>query len=1383
MARIGNKPKSKIKNIITSIMAFMLTFVMLFGAIACSDAAKPTGNPNNTPDVPPQIIDPVDPGDGENKDPDNNDPTEEEIIYSDKPVSKESLLLSSVSSADMPKDVYDKEYSNTTAVGFYGEVTGTYERVKPVAETTNEAAAFDNDLTKTIFTAGKARYPKYGSTLKHVIGSSEEQQAARGALISETAYLCAWGTAGANRGGAQTADKYTRIDKDGYLYQYKNNEWIHSLKKNKEEYTPENYRQLYKHNAANGMYLEGYSRNGVTYAVDDKAKAVVKEVTMRVRGYSSYSVTGLYAPAGEVIKIELSGKDMDATGGITVHIGQALYNGQANNIWVGKNQMQRPPLILTTLVLNKSTCDYDEATDIWTGYVGSFLGGPIYIRNTAKTVTAKISGGLEYLHFILGYTTEEEYNRLKKESVVPYFDMEVWNYGVLHSGPRYYAEGFSYDNIYKAAVLWEKVSSVTAASSKQGIVFIYDPFVAAGAAVAFPGRSSVNCPAGWMSQSLNYNTLVTSGSWGNFHEYHHNFQNFGLGSGADGETTNNALTLVSYALFTKISSKRGIGSYGAQGLGGWNNYTSGSWTLQRVINNQLNSTNGLAVYATLLHNFGADAFTSARGAKGANNYFNKWATITHHDFTYYASLTNSYYNGGSNAYTPSAAVKDANYPMFVPVASVYQTGRSYMYDGEKKYFKTMQPYIIANAPFDIDLRPYTAPDGQYSYGSVVIPGGFTYTVKSVTKPKNGSIEVIDNYRLKYTPAAGAKTGSTSGSIVATLEIKKDDGAFEVEDVDLILEFQISQEVNKLKLNRTTYTYYADNMYTDAVEAYNANFAGSTNGGLQQEQFNPTQNANTDIWFYPDTEENRKKYPDAPDKYFFHENNIEVIDGKLFFDEDGTYRVYLRGRDNCALYYSPDGKNYTLGARITKDTPITKYQNKTNSALFRPDAAATYFDVKFDDGKVYVKSGSASEFSDTPIYTIAPNEMGEIDNWLHIKEVLIVDPVARSFIGVGMRQWTDPMFTQGIRYYNDAAMTDEISADAYNALSDEEKDKKFTQTYYLNSAGKEVPEAEVLAAKSTPPTTANINGSQPYVNAYRNDYDFPDNRAFESDYFYTRSYNLTYTASPVNYSTWDEGVSIVSCNKQSWDNTTKIDNLLVTGQETFFHSAKNASASKGAMVLELDMGKTISANKITFFGRKPQAATTAQQGLPKKFSLEISMDGKTYTSAGEYTNGTGAAYSATVNLNAAYEFRFVRLTIESTNNNSGHFILSGITFTYQFTLTGNGANHISPDNEALVFGGEWNTEQGVSTFGQIYHGKKDSKVVFEFTGTRLAILTSTLRDSSYEVWIDGKKVDSIEVEPPTGGTGVSYISQLLSEGKHKVEIRCTGDSYIDSIALY
>ncbi|MCX4287839.1 MAG: hypothetical protein OSJ68_11250, partial [Clostridia bacterium] len=232
----------------------------------------------------------------------------------------------------------------------------------------------------------------------------------------------------------------------------------------------------------------------------------------------------------------------------------------------------------------------------------------------------------------------------------------------------------------------------------------------------------------------------------------------------------------------------------------------------------------------------------------------------------------------------------------------------------------------------------------------------------------------------------------------TLEITKDDGAFKVQDVDLVLEFELSHEVNKMTLERTTYTYTPENKYTDAQTAFENGFAGYTDKPEKYDHSNPVQNANTDIWAYPDTEENRNKYPDAPEHHFSHDNKVDVLDGKLYFEDDGKYRVYLRGRLNCAVYFSLDGKTYDLGAAI-KDAKVP-----ANSSLFRPDDENTYFDVEFREGEATVTvncgEGKTSVF-----------ELGDTGNWLYFKEVLIVQSTpAISYIGLGMKQWTQTMFT-------------------------------------------------------------------------------------------------------------------------------------------------------------------------------------------------------------------------------------------------------------------------------------------------------------------------------------------------------------------------------------
>ncbi len=819
----------------------------------------------------------------------------------------------------IPQYDYDNSFKSETIVGFSGKQIGTITRNVPKT-TSNEGMS-------------SAGYPVYGRTLSAVLGSSDDKKAMRTALIAEANYLCATGTANAGGGGG-----YTRMDARGFLY---NGDEPALDSKGK-------HRQLYKHTSADGMYLGN---------VSDTEQAIIKQVTMRPRGYSGYGVTGIYAPAGEVIKIRISEKDMEATGGITIHIGQALYNGQANNIWTDKNQMQRFPVILNTMTINKTTATLG-GDGYYTGYVGSFVGGPLYIRNTNATFTATISGGVPYSHFILGYTTKEEFEQNAKSSA-PYFDLEVWNYGVLHSGPKYYAQNYSYEDIYKAAVLWEKVSCVTTTGSSQGIVFIYDAFVAAGAAVAFPGRRSVNCPAGWMGGSLNYNSLVTSGSWGNFHEYHHNFQGYGVGNG--GEVTNNGMTLVSYALFTKISAARRLGSFGGEGLGGWNSYTSATWALDQVMReNPSNGRQGLTLYATLLHNFGPDAYIRAKvrqQQKGYGQsylgYLKAWQDITHNDMSYYF---NDILRAGLSS-DDLAATGGADYPMFVPVSCVYQTGRSYTYDGEKRYIKTMQPYEIRyNEPFTFDLNRYEHNNGQYVSGSVVLPEGFSYTVKSVSDPEYGSIAATaQNNVYTYTPDPN-KTGS--GDIKVTLSVTKDDGAFEVGDIDFTLSFNQTREMNKTVLERTVYTYEEGKAYADAATAFENGYAGYVNTPETVDSVNKTQNCNADIWY---TNQSGDEMP---------ANSVVELKGKIYVDETAKYRIAIRGRWNVALFVSLNGgRTYEKAAAYS--------QTNTSNYTF-PLTDGTYKDYE-------LKSG----------------------DWVHFKAVMItgMQGARSSFIGVGWGKFT------------------------------------------------------------------------------------------------------------------------------------------------------------------------------------------------------------------------------------------------------------------------------------------------------------------------------------------------------------------------------------------
>ena len=1329
-------PKKRLKIIITTAVAFVLVIAIVLGSVLGVRSCNP----------------------------DSSFFVATKTVQDDRPVTTEKTILPTVTNTTT-KDTYDFQYEASTIVGFTGEYLGTVDEInKPVEEMKNEGRVPQD------------KYPTYGSTK-----SMDTDQ--KNALINEADYLCATKTfvdvSGFKRDSIRS---YDGMDKDGWLFRVVNNERVPSV-----DYDG-NPRQFYAHTASKGMYLGNVS--------DDEPR-IIKRVTMRHRSYGCHGVTGLYAPAGEIIKIEISAEDLKATGGeLTIYIGQALFNGQANNIWAQKG-MNRMPLILNTMRVNKNTATLENG--VYTAYVGSFLGGPLYISNPGATITATISGCVAYSHFILGYTTREEFER-NAQSTAPYFDLEVWDRGVLHSGPKRYAQSFSYDDIYKAAELWEKISLVSTQRSNQGIVFLYDPFVAAGAAVAFPGRRSVNCPSGWMSQALNYNSFVQSGTWGNMHEYNHNFQGYGCGGGADGEVTNNALNIVEYSLFTKISGRRGIGSYGTQNVGGgWNNYTVGTWTLQRVKDKAITSTNGLAVYATLIHNFGQDAFMRASiNSNGATKYFTRFGQEVHQDMSYYENLVHAYSSGADNA-----AIHEAQkeYPMFVPVSCVYQTGRGYKYDGQSKYFNTMQPYLIPyGEEFNIDLSEYTTDNGQYKSGSIVVPDGITYKIKKVSRPKNGSISATSNTNLKFKPNKTLR----SGQIIVTLELKQTAehieqyGKFKMDDVDLILEFEQTHAKKGTTLERTTYTYSADKMPTDAEAAFNSNYSGYTSKSTIDHS-NPTQNCNTDIWYYPDTEENRNNYPEH---YVLKDNTVAEVSGKLYFAEDGTYRVYLRGRNNCALFYSLNGNSYSLGAKITKDTAVTN--NKTY--LFRPASeSGTYFDIRFDEGKVYVKSGAAVSFPTSPTYTIKKNEYNEYENWLYIKEVLIVKKDANSFIGVGMRQWTQTMFTINETYHKaDNTTVDSPTADGYaytkttyldyvgNEVAYSRKDKDSANVQYFKKVGNayEASTADEVAklteSKMLAPTVT--ESSQPYVSGYRSNYEFVNN-AFEGDYFYKRSYTSSYNGNPVMITGDEVTQTYTDGNYVPWANTDEfpIENLFDGKTGTYIHSGNGNQykvSESNPAIFNVELSEKITTKYLRLYPSNKDA--NHKSAFPKNFKIEGSLDGEKYFDMGSWTDqtATGATFY-NYTLSKAYTFKYYRLTVTETSSSSQRLALSDIAFLDQLELTLQNGTNMTLDNEYITFKGAWEIENTPSTYGHVYKGQKNATYEFKFNGARLGIYTTTLYGKDYKVYIDGKEMKSVLINDNSASADwtYTYISDLLKNGSHTVKIQCTGEVGFDSVVIW
>ncbi|MDE5666838.1 MAG: discoidin domain-containing protein, partial [Clostridia bacterium] len=660
---------------------------------------------------------------------------------------------------------------------------------------------------------------------------------------------------------------------------------------------------------------------------------------------------------------------------------------------------------------------------------------------------------------------------------------------------------------------------------------------------------------------------------------------------------------------------------------------------------------------------------------------------------------------------------------------------------------TMQRYVIHyGEPFTGDLRPYTVnAAGQYESGSVLLGAStntdFTYKIKGVTTDGiNGTfVKAGEDGVYTFTPNSEMR----SGKIYVTLEIyNAADGTREwnghkLDDVDLILEFQQSHEWNKAILERTTYVFAEGNVPASASEAYESGYAGNVSA-IEQDNKNYSQNSNTDIWLYPynDTYLNNPTY--SP--YVMTPNSVVEIKGKLYFPEAGIYRIYMRGRRDCVLYTSRDG-----GATYEKAAYIDATINPGNGYAFFPNDSRTYVDVQV-----------------------------EAREWIYFKEVVVIKDLGgkTSFVGLGMSSWTELTATTDedgtIHYWNGnrelTLRTDEDGTIHYMDGTNE-------LTAITNADG----------TYFAPAFNAN---RPPYATAYRQDYEFP--KEFESDYFITRKYNYNYVGD-MTLLTGEVTQTYIEGNYVGWSNTEEfaITNLFDGNPDTYIHSGNGNQymvSESNPAVFTVELSEEITANILRLYpshggGSHPSA-------FPKNFYIEGSLDGETYVEMGRWTGKTAGASTEYLDftLSDMFTFKYYRLIVTATSSRTARLALAEIEWLSVLSLTGNGNNFFSPDNNMFTYKGDWKVESCSASFGHVYVGK-EATVEFTFEGTRLGIFSSKYFGKNYLVYVDGELVETIVVKEDNGDYSLSFLSPELADGKHSVVIYCPQEGNIDSIVIW
>lgn len=482
---------------------------------------------------------------------------------------------------------------------------------------------------------------------------------------------------------------------------------------------------LKKHIAADGQY------NG---AVSDDVLAVEKIVYVNTNLKGTHSLA-TYAPAGEIVTITIPQEYLYLAeqGKMKIHVG-LNYNAD--------NQSNRMPRLACTFTPNQSTIK-----------VGNPLGGMVYIDLTTDTpdgisIPVTVNGAIDTPYYDLGVTTKQQWEQSKNapglyaELRTPYMRVQV---------PA--TEVRNIENPEEALKLWTNVGALStyAFGGQQRtlpITMTYDYYVFAGAAVATVGAWVCNFPVDWAKNALNYDQLVSSGGWGNFHEFNHHWQgtygkNGKWGVGETGEVTNNVMTLASYVLYTNVASYRT-----ESGLKDWNRGADPYCNLGLVLQKSANSTTPITdtfMYATLIHEFGVQPFLEVVKSNYSGGTYHgirlesydpnetryddfayRCSVIFGKDLTYYFTKVLHF----SISQDTIQKIKKLGWEEYIPVQNLYAEGSVGV--------ETGRPYYIPNAPYEFDFSRYTKTPG-------------TIQNIEVTTPKYGTLTKNTNHTYTYIP--------------------------------------------------------------------------------------------------------------------------------------------------------------------------------------------------------------------------------------------------------------------------------------------------------------------------------------------------------------------------------------------------------------------------------------------------------------------------------------------------------------------------------------------------------------------------------------------------------------------------------------------------------
>ena len=539
--------------------------------------------------------------------------------------------------------------------------------------------------------------------------------------------------------------------------------------------------ELYKHPF-------GAEQFGATQAEIDAAQRVKVKVMMDTR-FNFHHFTGVYAPPGELITIEIPEAVINKS---YVH-----YNMHTRDVadlsFAGS--FQRLP----------STVFGSKANTLLTRTVNKMgypIGGLVFLNLDPDILPEPfeviISGGILAPWYRYGSDTEEEWEEIKKYPA-PLACIETGNLNLVFRS--YYIRTASRINdcvrfFRSAHQLYQSICpKVSNYESTQGDrengrervpnYWHFDTYVAVGAAFAGPGENYIQCPNGWVDDALHIEKVMRSGSWGLLHEMgHHHQKRYGKywGIGYKGEVTNNVLNSFCYILYTELSSARFETTDQYAIFNSWERVSHSYMFIDNTDMFDEETHTNLFMYVQLMHSFGikktlefikADVEQSLypKDEKGNNeteSFLLRAASIFGYDIRDHVAYHR--FNLSNLNSSVVEALDNMNLKPFYPITNLYSTG--FIMNGE--LFETSRPFEISYGKKHIfNFTKYTK--SRPGHGVFEI-GDLEGTQGRWSKIENGVYEytpfedfhIIDNYTITYKETTSDQTIICFGRIKQVL---------------------------------------------------------------------------------------------------------------------------------------------------------------------------------------------------------------------------------------------------------------------------------------------------------------------------------------------------------------------------------------------------------------------------------------------------------------------------------------------------------------------------------------------------------------------------------------------------------------------------------------